>query len=182
MTKKLLVLAVLGFLFHASAAAAQRRASASHPVEFGIDGALLFTLDDPHATVLTLPVQDFRVGLFYNDQVEFEPRFNLTSAHGGGISATDYTFELGVLFIPGGDRVGKSLYVRPFLGVSGAKLSGDLGDASDNSGYGGIGLGVKLPFSDRRLATRLEANYTRGFDDDGTDAIGVLFGLSFYTR
>jgi len=44
------------------------------------------------------------------------------------------------------------------------------------------GVGVKLPFADRRLATRMEANYVRDFDNGETNEIGVLIGLSFFTR
>jgi hypothetical protein len=114
-----------------------------------------------------------------SDHLELEPRFNLTSAHSGGASATDYNFELGVLYQPAGDRLGKGLYGRPFFGVSG---SSGTGFASSNSGYLGLGVGLKIPFSERRLASRLEAAYTHGFDNGGTNALGVLFGLSYFTR
>ena len=38
------------------------------------------------------------------------------------------------------------------------------------------------PFADRCLATRMEANYVRDFDNGGKNEIGVLIGLSFFTR
>jgi hypothetical protein len=81
--------------------------------------------------------------------------------------------------MPSGDRVGKGLYFRPFLGVSGASASGA---GSNNSGYAGIGGGLKIPFENRRLATRLEGNFAHGFDNGGTNQLGILFGLSYYTR
>jgi hypothetical protein len=180
MTKRLLVLAVAALAVAAQAATAQRSSQrGSTPIELGIDGAILFGLDNPHATALALPLQDFRIGFLVTDQLELEPRFNLTSLHSGGVSATDYTFELGVLYQPAGDRVGKGLYGRPFFGVTGTSGTGF---PSDNSGYLGLGLGLKIPFSDRRLASRLEAAYSHGFSGGGTNAIGVLFGLSFFTR
>jgi hypothetical protein len=162
------------------AAQAQRTSrGGSTPIELGIDGAILFGLDNPHATVLVLPLQDFRIGFIVSDKLEIEPRFNLTSVHSGGVSATDYAFQLGVLYQPAGDRAGKGVYGRPFVGISG---SSGTGFASDNSGLMGLGLGLKIPFSDRRLATRLEAEYAHGFSNGGTNVIGVLFGLSFFTR
>ena len=38
------------------------------------------------------------------------------------------------------------------------------------------------PFADRLHATRMEANYVRDFDNGGKNKIGVLIGLSFFTR
>jgi hypothetical protein len=179
MMKRLLVSTTLALLFAAPAAMAQRSRGGSTPIELGIDGGIIFTLDTPRATVLALPLQDFRIGFLVSDHLELEPRFALTSAHGGGASATDYNFELGVLYQPAGDRMGKGLYGRPFFGVSG---SSGTGFASSNSGYLGLGVGLKIPFSDRRLASRLEAAYTHGFDNGGLNALGVLFGLSYFTR
>jgi hypothetical protein len=51
-----------------------------------------------------------------------------------------------------------------------------------HSGYAGAGFGLKLPFADRRLATRMEANDSHGFSGGGSNLIGVLIGLSFFTR
>jgi hypothetical protein len=180
MIKRLLVLTVATLAIAATTAQGQRSyRSGSTPIELGIDGAILFGLDNPRATVLALPLQDFRIGFLVSDKFEIEPRFNLTSVHGGGVSATDYSFELGVLYQPAGDRAGKGLYGRPFIGISG---SSGTGLPSDNSGVVGLGLGLKVPFSDRRLATRLEAEYAHGFSNGGANVIGVLFGLSFFTR
>ena len=82
--------------------------------------------------------------------------------------------------MPAGDRVGKGFYLRPFLGVVGVSVSG--GGGNDNSGYGGAGVGIKIPFADRRLATRMEANYAHGFSSGGSNQIGLTLGLSFFTR
>ena len=164
----------------APTASAQRRSSnGPHPVELGIDGGITFGLDDPKVTVVSLPAQDFRVGFFMSDFLEIEPRFGLTSVHTAGNSLTTYNVEFGVLYMPSGDRVGKGVYLRPFLGISGVSASGG---GSNNSGFAGIGAGLKIPLENRRLATRLEANYAHGFDNGGSNQIGLLFGLSFYTR
>jgi hypothetical protein len=113
------------------------------------------------------------------DDLAIEPRFNLNSIHSNGASLTTYDFALGVVYQPDGDRVGKGFYGRPFIGVSGASGSGG---GSTNNGYLGLGLGLKLPFADRRLATRMEANYAHGFGNGGGNQIGLLLGLSFFTR
>jgi hypothetical protein len=179
---KRLLLTVVGLVAVAApTASAQRRSSSSgpRPIELGIDGGITFGLDDPKVTVVSLPAQDFRVGFFMSDFLELEPRFGLTSIQSQGQSATTYNFEFGVLYMPSGDRVGKGFYFRPFLGVSGASVSGG---GSNNSGFAGIGAGLKIPFENRRLATRLEANFAHGFDNGGSNQIGLLFGLSFYTR
>jgi hypothetical protein len=180
MMKRLLVLTVATLVIAAPPARAQRSyRGGPTPIELGIDGAIIFGLDNPRATVLALPFQDFRIGFVVSEKFEIEPRFNLTSVHSGGASATDYNFELGVLYQPAGDRAGKGLYGRPFVGISG---SSGTGFASDNSGLIGLGLGLKIPFSDRRLASRLEAAYAHGFGNGGNNALAILFGLSFFTH
>ncbi|HXL85641.1 MAG TPA: hypothetical protein VN927_00425, partial [Gemmatimonadaceae bacterium] len=65
-------------------------------------------------------------------------------------------------------------------GVSGLSVSGPGGN--NNSGYMGLGVGLKIPIVDRRLATRMEANYAHGFSGGGSNMIGLLLGLSFFTR
>jgi hypothetical protein len=179
MVRRLLVLTVAASAIVAPAAKAQHSQRSSTPIELGVDGGIIFELDTPRATVLEIPFQAVRIGFVVSDKLELEPRFNLNSVHGGGVSATTYNFELGVLYQPAGDRLGKGLYGRPFVGINGTSGSG-LGSSSN--GYLGAGLGLKLPFSDRRLATRLEANYAHGFGNTGFNALSVLFGLSFFTR
>ena len=179
MMKGILFFSVVALTLPSSSEAQRSSGRGSTPIELGIDGGVIFGLDNPKVSVVSLPLQDFRIGFIVSPKWELEPRFNLTSVHGGGFSATDYSFELGALYQPAGDRVGKGLYARPFLGLAGTSVSGG---GSDHNGFGGLGLGVKLPFQDRRLATRMEAAYSHTFGNGGANAIGVLFGLSFFTR
>ena len=179
MTKRIFVFGALALALTASTADAQRSSRrGGGQIELGIDGGLNIGLDDPKGTLLQIPFQAFRVGYFLNDRWEIEPQVAIVSqsGDGGGGSFTAYTLEAGLLYQPNGDRVGKGLYFRPFVGVSGFTVPGP-GD--DHTTAAGIGLGVKLPFADRRLATRLEANYIRS---DDSNVIGLLFGLSWFTR
>ena len=182
MTKKLVVLGVMLLAAASPTAQAQRSSRGSNPIELGIDGGILFGLDNPKTTLLSLPVQDFRIGFLVTDRLAFEPRVHLNMISGSGSRLTTYAFEIGLVYSPAGDRVGNGLYGRPFMGISGFSASGGGPGSSDNSGYAGLGVGLKLPFADRRLATRLEANYAHGFSNGGTNQIGLLFGLSFFTR
>lgn len=179
MTKKLALLSVLLFAVGAPSAEAQRQRGGSRPIEFGIDGGILFGLDDPNVTVVALPIQVFRVGFLMTEKVSIEPTMALTSVRASGASFTDYTFGVGLLYSPGGDRVGNGLYGRPFVGLSGESSSGP---NDDSNAFIGLGVGLKIPFVDRRLATRMEANYSHAFSDPGTNAIGLMIGLSFFTR
>jgi len=178
--KKALVLCSTALCLAASNAFAQR-ARNDGAIELGVDAGITFGLDDPNLTVIAIPVQSFRLGYFVSDKLELEPRFLVNSLHvgGGGGTLTTYSFEIGALFLPSGDRVGRGLYIRPFGGFAGVSASGI---ASDSNGFLGAGVGLKIPFADRRLATRMEANYAHSFGDGGTNQIGLLVGLSFFTR
>ena len=178
MIKRLVVLGALALAFTAPTAGAQRSShrDSGGPIELGIDGGITFGLNDPTFTLIQLPVQSFRLGYFLNDRWEIEPRISLTSASGGGATVTAYSLGAGLLYQPNGDRVGKGLYFRPFVAVNGVNVPGP-GD--DNSGEVGIGVGLKLPFADRRLATRLETNFSHS---SGSHLLGLLFGLSWFTR
>jgi hypothetical protein len=181
MKKKLFVLGALVLALTAPAAGAQRASHrGSGQIELGIDGGIAFGLDNPTSTSVALPTPVFRLGYFLSDNVEIEPRLSINSTSGGGAASfTVYSLEGGVLFQPHGDRVGNGLYLRPFLGVFGVNVPGP---NDTHSGYAGAGFGLKIPFADRRLATRMEANYSHGFSGGGANAIGVLIGLSFFTR
>jgi hypothetical protein len=177
MTKNLVVLGFVALVMSATAADAQK--NVSRPIELGMDGGISFGFDDPSVTTVSLPVQALRVGFLMNDKVSLEPRFNFNSVSGGGVSIRSYSLELGALYHLGGYDKGSRLYVRPFAGIVG--VGGDLGSGSD--GFMGAGVGIKLPFANRRLATRLEANYGHAFTDGGgSNGLGMLFGLSYFNR
>ena len=174
MIKKFVVLGIAALSFTAASAEAQR---GGRPLEYGVDGAILIGLDDPNVTLVSIPVQAFRVGFFMSDRVSIEPRFAFNSISSGDVTVRSYNFEVGALFHPGGYRTGSGIYIRPFAGIQG--VSGDTG--SDSDGYLGAGVGIRFPFADRRLALRLEGNLAHFFlEGDDTNRLGLLFGLSFF--
>lgn len=148
------------------------------PVELGIDAALAVTIDDPRVTTLGIPVQQFRVGFHTSPTLSVEPTLaiNYINIEGFGDVST-LSLGLGLLFHTSPNRARGRAYFRPFGGF--VKVS-DGGDTSPNIG---IGVGYTAPFADRRLATRLEGLLNHTFvDGDDTTSLGVMFGLSFFTR
>ncbi len=161
-------------------AVAPSLAQAQHPIELGLDAALAIRLDEPRVTTLTIPFQRFRVGIFTSPTRSFEPwlAVNLAAVQGGGNFST-INLGLGVLFHLSPDRTRTQAYVRPFAGLT--TLSG--GGASETDPHLGIGVGFKTPWTNRRLATRIEPFLQHVFGDpEDVTSIGVLFGLSFFTR
>ena len=183
--RKILTLCGAGLMAFSSSALGQgSQTGRAGTVELGIDAGLAFGLDDPTTTVVAFPTQDFRIGIFATDWFELEPRLFLNSVHVSDAgTVTTYGATIGFLIMPAGDRGNLGVYLRPFGGVVGASASvSGSGSASDNNGLVGGGVGFKIPFADRRLATRMEVAYEHQFGDTGGNQIGLLLGLSFFTR
>lgn len=181
--RRVLSFAALSLIALASTASAQRTtrssmASANPSPELGVDAGLQFTLDDPKTTSFQIPIQGIRMGFYLSPAISLEPslRLNYTSFDGGHI--TTYGVGLGMLYHFSTSRAANQLYVRPFIGLDG--ISGDGG--SDSAFSFGAGFGVKVPMGNR-FATRWEANFSHASNDGATqNAIGLLAGLSVYTR
>ena len=170
-------LVVLSLLALSASATAQRSrgASMANPSpEIGIDAGVTFGLGSPSRTVLSIPAQQIRMGFFVSPALSIEPTFGLQSVSGGGVSLTTYNFGAGLLYHFAQSRAASQFYVRPFVNVVG--ISGDV--PSNSTAIFGVGGGLKIPLRDR-IASRFEANVQAG---DGDTAIGLLAGLSFYTR
>jgi hypothetical protein len=151
-----------------------------NPIEIGIDAGAMFGLDDPHVTTITIPGQQIRVGFPVSPRLSLEPVFGLNYIHASGESQTSYRALLGMLYHLSTDRRANQLYVRPFVGFVGNSANGD----NTTQAALGAGVGIKVPLYPR-LGARFEANYTHTFSSGGADdsnAIGLLAGLSFYTR
>jgi hypothetical protein len=96
----------------------------------------------------------------------------------GGGSASAYQIGLGLLYHLSTSRAASQMYVRPFIGLDGISDGG----SSVNAFAIGGGFGVKVPVGDR-FATRFEGNLAhRSQSGVSQNAIGLLAGLSVYTR
>ena len=181
--RRVLSFAALSLIAIASTASAQRTtrssmASANPSPEIGVDAGLQFTLDDPKTTSFQIPIQGIRVGFYLSPEISLEPslRLNYTSFDGGHL--TTYGLGLGMLYHFSTSRAANQMYVRPFIGLDG--ISGDGG--SDSAFSFGAGFGVKMPIGNR-FASRWEANFSHASNDGATqNALGLLAGLSVYTR
>jgi hypothetical protein len=178
MIKKLTVAAaVLAF----AALPAKAQNTAPRPVEIGVDAAVIIGLGDDSGTEIDIPAQALRVGFPISPRSSLEPRLGLRVLSGNGDTFTIYNLELGWLYhfgsskYPGAyQRAGA--YIRPFVG-----LVGTSGDGSSTSGIIGGGLGYKIPII-ARLSSRFEANFAHAFGDFEGNQLGLLAGLSFFTR
>jgi hypothetical protein len=151
-----------------------------NPIELGIDAGALFGLDDPHVTTITIPGQHIRAGFMISPTISIEPVFGLNYIHVSGESQTSYEALVGMLYHFSPNRHAKQLYVRPFVGFVGTSAGGH---NQTQAALGG-GVGIKIPMFPR-ISSRFEANYQHTFssgDVGSSNAIGLLAGLSFFTR
>ena len=175
--KKLTAVAALALF----ATALSAQAPTPRPIELGIDAAVDIGLDDGSNTEISIPAPTFRIGIPISPRVSLEPKFGLRIRTGNDNTSTTYRGELGLLYHFGSDRYPGAfqragLYARPFVGLTDTSV----GD-SETSGLLGVGLGYKIPIISR-LSSRFEANFQHLFGDADANVIGLLAGLSFFTR
>jgi hypothetical protein len=174
MRKTLTVAAAIVF------AALPVRAQAPRPIELGIDAGVTIGLGDDSGTEIDIPAQAFRVGFPISPRSSLEPKLRL-NVFSDGDTQTSYRAELGWLYHFGSSRYPGAYqragaYVRPFLG-----LVGYSGPFDSTNGIIGAGLGYKFPLVSR-ISSRFEANLGQVFGDGNGTQIGLLAGLSFFTR
>jgi hypothetical protein len=150
-------------------------------LELGIDAGVTIGLGDNSQTNINIPAQAFRVGFPMTPRSSLEPKLRLNVLTGNGDTFTEYRAEIGWLYHLGSSRYPGAyqragVYLRPFLGVAGVS-DGD----SDSHGLLGAGVGLKMPLISR-LSTRFEANFAHQFGNGNSNEIGLLAGLSFFTR
>jgi len=156
-------------------------AQSPNPLELGVDGGVTIGLGDNSVTKIDLPVQSFRVGFPLGRRTSLEPKLGISIVTGGGDTFTSYRGELGLLYHLGSSRYPGAyhragMYVRPFVGISGFSNGFD-----SSTGLIGGGVGIKMPIVSR-LSSRFEANLAGRFGDDDGAELGLLAGLSFFTR
>ena len=174
------MVAVAALLIAAPSAQAQRT------MEFGVDAGAFFGLGDESSFSITLPGSRARVGFFQpGSQWSIEPAVGLSYFKTEGADGNLlYDLEVGALYhlrpialTSGGDTIARARapYIRPFVGMIG--FTGGEGDSEVSIG---AGVGVKKPWAST-LSTRMEANIGYGLDNEAL-RLGVLFGLSFFSR
>ena len=154
---------------------------APRPLELGMDAGVTIGLGDNSFTDIDIPVSAFRIGFPISPRTSLEPKFRINVITGDGDTFTSYRGELGLLYHLGSSRYPGAyqragIYLRPFIGIVGF-ADGD----SDSAGLIGGGIGWKHPLISR-LSSRLEANFEHQFGEGDANAIGLLAGLSFFTR
>jgi outer membrane protein with beta-barrel domain len=166
----------------------QSAPQASTPIEFGLDGALNFGLDDPKTTAVSLPVQNLRVGFMRNPVWSIEPFLQLNSIHQSGASATAMNIGTGLLYHFTQNRAEKQWYARPFVGLNHGSASETVGGVTTSTSVNqfqvGGGVGLKVPMADR-WGLRFEGTMTHNFKTDAVAAssmLGFNAGLSFFTH
>ena len=176
---KTLAVTLAALALGATAAGAQR--PGPDPLELGVDAGINIYLGDNSFTTIDIPVSSARIGFPISVRTSLEPRFRLNVNTAGDDTRTSYLAELGLLYHLGSSRYPGAyhragMYVRPFLGILGFTNGG-----SDSFGRLGVGLGYKVPIVSR-LSSRFEANFAHHFGDSDSNVIGLLAGLSFFTR
>jgi hypothetical protein len=167
-----------------AASSAQRtRSSGSQPWELGADAGLQLEVGVPtgvdKTTSLVLPLPAIRAGFFVNDEWSLEPSLTYVYDKTEGTPSTSfYALGFAGLYHFQKNRMARQMYVRPFLQLMGFSGAGG-GNASDQ--MIGVGVGLKWPRFNGRLAWRGEANLARQMDAEVT-SFNVLWGLSFFTR
>ncbi len=167
------------------AAASVAGAQTNRGVELGLDAGVAIGLGDNSQTVISFPAQAFRAGFAMSDRISVEPKLGFSISTGDNSTSSSYRAEVGALYhlSPRADRMRSGVYVRPFAGLAGFNVSveGDDNDVGDTNGLLGVGVGLKVPLISR-LSTRFEANVAGTFGDESNSQIGLLAGMSFFTR
>jgi hypothetical protein len=194
--RRILSVAALSVLALSTAANAQRSsnsagnsASASTPLELGLDGGPSFGMGGQNsATLFDMPIQQLRAGFFVAPQWSIEPAIRFTRTSVGNVSDSRYAIGVGALYHFSTTHSENQVYARPYLNFIGANSTVQSSPTtttttSTSLAEMGAGLGVKIPWKDR-LAWRLEANmshYSKPYA--GADnRLGLLVGMSYFTR
>lgn len=180
-------LAALALMVVSSSADAQRRTGAASGQstlwELGLDAGLQLELGVPtgasKTTSLTVPIPSVRAGFFLNEEWSLEPSLTYQYVKTEGTpSASFYSLGFAGLYHFQTNRTRRQMYLRPFLAILG--FSGGGGGSSSDQALG-VGVGLKWPRLNGRIAWRGEANLMRQMDAEIT-SLNLLWGLSVFSR
>ena len=173
---------VIAIALSAGTAAAQRKATVpmeSTPTayELGIDATADIGLGNNSFTDISIPSGSIRMGFPIDPHIAIEPKARISISSGGGNTVTSYRVEVGALYnFDVTKRQREGLYVRPTVGVAGFS-----GDGSQNTVFGGIGIGYKKPILSQ-LGMRYEAAFLHNFNNGSSNELELSAGLSWFTH
>jgi len=186
-------LAVLVLALSAQALFAQRSvntgagAGAGGFWEFGVDfAALVFGMNTPSATSLTVGGGSVRAGRFISDVLSVEPRVDLGYSSSSGSSVNTLAVEIGVLYHLQSDHAAPQWYLRPLvIFVRSSVTSGGSTTSTNRTGIG-AGFGMKRPTKkNSKFTWRAEATYRNMMKSGATPSLSQLAisgGVSVFTK
>ena len=167
-------------------------------MEFGIDAS--FARQSFHSepdrngreittnvNTIAIPQAVIRAGFFITPSVAIEPAFGLRYQHVGDQTSSTTIFDVGLPIYLSQNRREDQLFIRPVVGLDHISFDATGADnvgGSDTQFNFGVGLGIKIPLSDR-FASRFEAQYRHAPKTDRSfayDLIAALVGISVYVR
>jgi hypothetical protein len=146
-------------------------------LELGVDATIGIGLGDHSTTDVSIPSGTARIGFPISPRVSIEPKGRLGVQHANDNTVSTYRLEVGALYHFDDTSMQRSgVYVRPAIGVSGFS-----GDGSENTVYGGVGLGLKKPIVGQ-LGARYEAAFFHNFNNGSSNSLELSAGLSWFTH
>jgi hypothetical protein len=178
------VVSLVAVALFATTASAQRRTTRTVPaettptaLELGVDATLDVGLGGDSFTDFSIPSGSMRVGFPMSPRISIEPKGRLSVSSANSHTVTSYRVEVGALYHFDEAAMQRSgVYVRPTIGVSGFS-----GDNSENTFFGGIGLGLKKPILGQ-LGARYEAAFLHNFNNGSANELELSAGLSWFTH
>jgi hypothetical protein len=139
-----------------------------------------------NVNTIDIPLAVLRAGFFITQTYAIEPAFGLRYQRVGAVSASETVFDIGVPIYLDPNRRESQIFIRPVVGLNYASshVSDGGPSTSDTQFNFGVGVGIKMPISDR-FAGRVEAQYRHGPSSDHRptfDLLAALAGISVYVR
>lgn len=149
--------------------------------EFGADaGISLNHQSGSSSTFIQFPVPLIRAGAYVTPALSIEPALGFSRISGGGNAVTTVNLIIGALYHFETAPNMNQPYVRPFIDYTHFSASGT--SSSSTTGLG-VGLGISKRFaSNPRLGGRAEVNVAHYDTNPGTLTVGVLAGISIFSR
>ena len=146
-------------------------------LELGVDATADVGLTGDTNTDISIPSGSMRIGFPMTPRVSIEPKGSLGIHSANDNTVTTYRIEVGALYHFDEAAMQRSgFYVRPALG-----LKGFSGDGSENTFFGGVGVGLKKPVLGQ-FGARYEAAFLHNFNNGSANVLELSAGLSWFTH